>query len=313
MPTTARLGGVYAAAITPLKPDYTPDLEAIPLYLDFLWQRGCQGALLLGTTGEGPSFSPPERLAILRTATKVRSAHPDFHLLAGTGTPSLDETIALTRSAFDLGLDGVIVLPPYYYRKVPDDGLYEWFKEVLLHAVPQDGVLLGYHIPPITGVPLSFGLLRQLKDSFPTTFAGIKDSSNDPEHALQVGKLFGNDFLILNGNDRLFSLAMEAGASGCITALANLFSPDLRRVWEGFKNDKPDQNAQDRLNTARTILERYPPFPPLIKALLPRLHKLPHWQVRPPLLPVSPDTVNQAWESLNDAGTFTDAVEIPAL
>jgi 4-hydroxy-tetrahydrodipicolinate synthase len=93
----------------------------VPRLLDFLARRGCHGALLLGTTGEGPSFAPEERIAIFRAALEVQQTQPAFRLLAGTGTPSLEETIILTRAAFDLGMDGVVVLPPYYFRKITDN------------------------------------------------------------------------------------------------------------------------------------------------------------------------------------------------
>jgi len=111
---------------------------------------------LMGTTGEGPSFSADERLALLRAGLAVRQEHPDFRLLLGTGTPSLEETVQLTRAAFDLGVDGVVVLPPYYFRKVSDDGLFAWFSQVIQRAVPTNAALLGYHIPSLSGVPLSF-------------------------------------------------------------------------------------------------------------------------------------------------------------
>src|SRR5512143_3179954 len=101
----ADLAGVYAAAVTPLKADFSPDVDAIPPFLSFLAGRGCHGALILGTTGEGPSFSPAERETIWRAAVKVRQQHPEFRLLAGTGTPSLTETIDLTRMAFDIVFD----------------------------------------------------------------------------------------------------------------------------------------------------------------------------------------------------------------
>jgi 4-hydroxy-tetrahydrodipicolinate synthase len=295
------LAGVYAAVVTPLRP--TPagsiDLDSIPSLLDWLAGRGCHGALLLGTTGEGPSFAPEERLAIWRAALAVRQVHPGFRLLAGTGTPSLGETIALTRAAFDLGLDGVVVLPPYYYRKVTDDGLFAWFSGVLRQAVPSGGAFLGYHIPPITGVSLSPDLLARLKDGFPDRFAGLKDSSADADYARLLGERFGKELLILNGTDRLLSTALEAGASGCITALANLFSPDLRRVWDSFQNGKPDREAQARLDAARSVSERYPPAPPLIKALLARRHGFPRWALRPPLLPAPDEIIDRAEAELS--------------
>ena len=189
------LAGVYSAAVTPLKADFSPDLEAIPSLLDFLAGRGCHGILLLGTTGEGPSFSPEERLGILRAALQVRGMLPatqdgTYKILAGTGTPSLTETIALTRSAFDLGYDGVVVLPPYYYRKATDEGLFRYFSELIHKAVPSDGFLLGYHIPGTAGIGFSTDLLARLKDAFPHQFAGIKDSSHDADFARQAGRTF---------------------------------------------------------------------------------------------------------------------------
>ena len=185
------LDGVYAAALTPLNSASAPDLEAVAPYLAFLAARGCHGALLFGTTGEGPSFSPSEREILMRAAQDVRRQIPGFRLLAGTGTPSLSETIELTKLAFDLGYDGVVVLPPYYYRKASDDGLLTWFTDLLRKAVPSDGYLLGYHIPAVTGVGLSLDLLARLKDSFPKQFAGIKDSSHDPDLARALGEKFG--------------------------------------------------------------------------------------------------------------------------
>src|SRR5512140_2006099 len=149
------LSGVYAAAVTPLKADLSPDLDAIPSFLYFLASRGCDGALLFGTTGEGPSFSPSEREAVWRAALKVRERVPGFRLLAGTGTPSLTETIELTRLAFELGYDAAVTLPPYYFKKATDEGLFQWFEQLITKAVPSDGYLLGYHFPGVAGVGFS--------------------------------------------------------------------------------------------------------------------------------------------------------------
>lgn len=299
--STSKLAGVFVAAVTPLRPDFSLDLEGIPALLDFLAKRGCHGALLLGTTGEGPSFAPDERIAVMRIATQVRQSHPDFRLLAGTGTHSLTETLALTRAAFDLGMDGVVVLPPYYYRKVTDEGLFAWFALVLRQAVPEGGALFGYHIPPVTGMPFSLDLLRRLKDTFPTRFAGIKDSSGDAAFAQQMGERFGRELVVLTGNDRLFSLALEMQASGCITAMANVISPLLRDAWDAFQNGQSASDIQQQLNSARDVMERYPPAPPLLKGLLAREYGLPAWAVRPPLMPISPESLQQAAQDLEEA------------
>jgi 4-hydroxy-tetrahydrodipicolinate synthase len=284
MMTHSYLGGIYAAALTPLRPDFSPALDDVAPFLNFLARRGCHGALLLGTTGEGPSFAPAERLEILKAGLAVRQAHAGFHLLAGTGTPSLEETIELTKAAFDLGYDGVVVLPPYYFRKVTDEGLLAWFGQVIQRSVPVGGVLLGYHIPPVTGVPLSLDLLARLKDAFPEQFAGIKDSSTDPDHARRLGERFGNDLMVYSGTDSLFTLALQNSACGCITAMANLRSPDSRCVWDAYQTNTTEDDAQKRLDAARALMDRYPPNPPLYKALVARLYGLPRWPVRPPLL-----------------------------
>jgi 4-hydroxy-tetrahydrodipicolinate synthase len=294
MPIHSHLSGIYAAAITPLHRDYSPDLDAIPGFLKFLADRGCHGALLLGTTGEGPSFAAHERLAIFKAAQEARRTIPGFRLLGGTGTPSLEETIYLTQAAFETGLDGVVVLPPYYYRSASNDGLFEWYSKVIQRAVPEGGALLGYHFPKMSGVPLSLDLLARLKDTFQDRFAGLKDSSGDPEHVQRLKETFGNELVILNGNDSLLSLAMEAGESGAITALANLLSPDLRRVWEAVPGSQEQKQAQARLNAARAVMDRFQPAPSTLKVLLARRHPFPLWTVRPPLLPLDPETADRA-------------------
>ncbi len=285
------LQGVFAAVVTPLKPDLALDLDGLNNLLQFLASRGCHGALLMGTTGEGPSFSTEERRLFLQAAVEARHVLPGFKLLAGTGTPSLEETISLTHQAFDLGCDGVVVLPPYYYKKATDEGLFSWFSQVLERAVPSDGLLLGYHIPPTTSVGFSLELLTRLKDAYPQKFAGIKDSSGDTELARGLGKHFGSSLSVLTGNDRLFSLALQSHAAGCITAMANLLSPMLRLVWDKHLLGDPDELIQDKLTAAREVMDRYTPFPPLIKMMLARLHGFEAWKVKPPLLEFNPTQV----------------------
>jgi len=291
MENARQLAGVFAAAVTPLKSDLSLDLDGLRNLISFLANRGCHGILLTGTTGEGPSFSIQERLQIYRAASEVRQSLAGVKLLAGTGTPSLEDTVLLTRQAFALGFDGVVVLPPYYFRKATDDGLFNWFSYVLRNAVPMDGSLLAYHIPPVSGVGFSIDLLARLKDAYHDQFLGIKDSSGDPEWARALGARFGNELTVLNGNDRLFSLALQSNASGCITAMANLLSPLLRRVWDNFQAHISDEITQDKLTGTREVFDRYPPMPPLIKVLLARLHGFPAWKVKPPLMDFDPERV----------------------
>jgi 4-hydroxy-tetrahydrodipicolinate synthase len=294
------LSGVYAAALTPLKADSTPDPEPVPAFLSFLADRGCHGALIFGTTGEGPSFSPAERKLIWEAALGVRETHPEFRLLAGTGTPSLQETIDLTKTVFDLGYDGVVVLPPYYFRTATDDGLYNWFSNLIQKAVPSDGYLLGYHFPNVAGIGFSVPLLKRLKDAFPVQFAGIKDSSHDPALASALGRDFGHNLAVFTGTDSYLAMALQNNAAGCITAPANLISPGLRAIYDAFLRQEDLSETQACVTNQRHVLEKYMPFPASLKALLAKKYDFPRWPVRPPLVEAPNDLIDQAASELEE-------------
>ena len=283
MPDLHPLAGVYAAAVTPLKSDSSFDFESVPGLMRFLAERGCHGALFFGTTGEGPSFSPSERESFLRSVRAFRQQVPGFRLLAGTGTPSLSETIDLTKLVFELGFDGVVVLPPYYFRKATEDGLFSWFSELIKKGVPRDKYILGYHFPSVAGIGFSLDLLARLKDAFPKQFAGIKDSSHDESFALELGKRFGSDLAVFSGTDSHLHLALQNHAAGAITAPANVLSPGLREIWDLYQAGKDPAEAQARVTEQRHILENYMPFPPSLKALMHHLFDFPRWSVKPPL------------------------------
>ncbi len=296
------LAGVYAAAVTPLNADSALDLDSVPVLLKFLASRGCHGVVLFGTTGEGPSFSPSERERLMRRACEARHSIPELRLLVGTGTPSLSETIELTQLAFDLGFEGALAVPPYYFRNATDNGLFTWFSELIRKAVPSSGYLLGYHFPNVAGIGFSMELLARLKDTFPSQFAGIKDSSHDANLARNLGKQFGSDLVVLTGTDSYLQLAMQNHAAGCITAPANVLSPNLREVWNLMNEAKDASQAQARVKEQREVLEKYPPFPPTLKALLHRLYGLPRWSVKPPLESISAELEEQVvkeWESVS--------------
>jgi 4-hydroxy-tetrahydrodipicolinate synthase len=289
------LAGIYVAAVTPIKYNASNvDFESVGKFMHFLHGRGCHGALLFGTTGEGPSFSPKEREAYLRAVRVIRQQIRGFKLLAGTGTPSLSETIELTKLAFELNYDGVVVLPPYYFRKVSDDGLFRWFSELIDNAVPKDKYLLGYHIPPMTGIGFSLELLERLKEKYPVQFAGIKDSSHDEAFASAVGQKFGKDLLVLNGTDTYLHHALKNNAQGAITAPANLISDNLRKVWDAYQEGNDPTETQNKVNEQRHFLEKFSPVAPILKGLLHKIHGLPQWSVRSPLEDASQNVVEEA-------------------
>ncbi len=290
------LAGVYAAAVTPLTTAGAPDLQTLPSFLSFLAERGCHGALLLGTTGEGPSFSSKERIAIWTAAAEWRKEHADFRLLAGSGTPSLTESIELNRIAFELGFEATLVLPPYFFRNASEDGLFDWYAQLIEASVPQDRWLLGYHIPAVSGVALALSLLQRLAAAYPT-FGGLKDSSGDLNSAkAYAAGLPGKAVLV--GNDHLLWPGLLAGAAGCITALANLRSPELRAIYEAYiwKQDGADRQAT--LDPLRDAMDAMPPAPAYLKALLHAQHGLPLWGVRAPLQDFTAEQTQRALSAL---------------
>ncbi len=280
--STSAFGGVFAAMVTPLTPSQQPDLDALPSLLEHLAQRGCHGALLFGTTGEGPAFALRERADVLREAVRYRNhAHPDFKLLAGTGCVSLPDTIELTQTAFDLGMDGVVTLPPYYFKNVSAAGLATYFEQVVRQAVPSDGRLFIYHFPQVAGVPVPDETIAALRVKFPKQIAGMKDSQDDLPHTLATARAFPG-FDVFAGSDSILTDALAGGAAGCITALANVTSPLNRAVWDAHQRGTTDADAQAKLTHARQLMKGLN-GPAAMKAALAELFGFPRWGVRPPL------------------------------
>jgi dihydrodipicolinate synthase/N-acetylneuraminate lyase len=115
-----------------------------------------------------------------------------------------------------------------------------------------------------------------------------------------LGRTFGSDLAVFTGTDSYFSMALQNRASGCITAPANLISPDLRAVYDAFSQDEDLSETQTSITEQRHVLERYTPFPPVLKALLAKKYDFPRWPVRPPLVDVPDELVEQAAKELEE-------------
>lgn len=298
-PATAQPRGVFAAAVTPLTSALAPDLDALPALIDFLAGRGCHGALLLGTTGEGPAFSVAERIEVLRAGLRHRDgALPGFQVLAGTGCASLPDTIALTKAAFDLGADGVVVLPAFYFKGVGVDGLVHYFDELVRAAVPPEGALLVYHIPQVSGVGIPAGAIARLRERFPRQVFGMKDSQDEWAHTQSVLAQFPG-FGVFLGSDSLISQGLAAGAAGSITALANVLSPLDREVWDAHQAGRAAPEAQARLARGRAAVKGLN-APAALKSVLADLFGFPLWGVRPPLEPLGAEQRQRLSAALAD-------------
>jgi len=279
------LSGVFPAAATPLTVDDRPDFEALKQHIQTLGAEGCSGVLLMGTTGEGPSLGLEERISILREG---RLAAGSMKVLAGTGCANLADTIHLTRRAFDLGADAVLVVPPFYYKNPPDQGLSTYYRRLLKAAVPEDGSILLYHIPQVTQVPISRELLGELVAHDPKRVVGIKDSSGDLQHLRSLCEQEPR-LRIFTGNDSHLLSALQFGAAGCITAAANVFAPLAVEVLRAFNAGEDAEGIQAVLTEARAILGDFQPFAASIKSLLATRYGTEGWNVRPPLVPLPRD------------------------
>src|SRR3954447_12867218 len=231
--------GVFSAALTPLTADLAPDHARFTAHCRRLLEEGCDGIALLGTTGEANSFSTGERQALLEAAVAAAIA-PD-RLLPGTGVTALTETVALTRHALSLGVATVVMLPPFYYKGVSEDGLFASYAEVVERvADPRLRVVL-YHIPQVSAVPITFPVIERLRAAFPGTFAGIKDSSGDFANMTAPGQRFPG-LAVLAGPAPLMLPLLRKGGAGCITATSNLVAADLAFVFCHF--DEPGRAGE---------------------------------------------------------------------
>jgi 4-hydroxy-tetrahydrodipicolinate synthase len=289
--------GIYAAAITPLTADSKPDLTALPALFNHLAERGCHGALIFGTTGEGPSFSIRERTAYVREAIRYRDSHrSDFKVFVGTGCPSVDDTIELTRSAFDLGADAVLTLPAYFFKGVSAEGIANFYEAVTRAAVPETGRLLVYHIPQVSGVGVPDDSIAKLRERGVKQVVGMKDSSDDLPHLLGTLKALPN-FGVFSGSDSILLEALKGGGAGSITALANITSPLNRRVWDAFQRGEEDTATQAKLVRARQIVKGLA-GPAAMKSALADLFGFPRWGVCAPVEPLAPADARRIAEEL---------------
>lgn len=281
--------GVFSAALTPFDADLAPDHAAFVAHAKRLLDQGCDGIAMLGTTGEANSLTTAERQALLE-ATVAGGISPD-RLLPGTGVAALPDTIALTRHALSCGVTTVVMLPPFYYKGISDDGLFAAYAEVIERvADPRLRVVL-YHIPPMSAVPITFPVIERLRARYPGTFTGIKDSSGDFANMTALVKTFPG-LSVLAGADPLMLPLLKEGGAGCITATSNLVAADLAFIFRHHTDPARAaevEAAQARVVAARNQVSRFPQIASL-KAMLAERTGQPGWRrLRPPLLALTND------------------------
>jgi 4-hydroxy-tetrahydrodipicolinate synthase len=293
-----RLSGVLSPVVTPFTNDLAPDADRLIAQCRWLLSQNV-GLAVFGTNSEANSLSVGEKIDLL---DQLKDAGVDTgRMMPGTGCCALSDTVELTAHAAQIGCAGTLMLPPFYYKGVSDDGIYANFAEVIERVGNSDLRIYLYHIPPIAQVGFSANLIERLITDYPDTIAGIKDSSGnwDNTHAMLERKW--DEFRIFVGSESFLLANMRNGGAGCISATANVNPAAIDHLYQHWQADDAD-TMQQSLNDIRDAVMAYPMIPAL-KATVAEFSGDDAWRtVRPPLVALDGDSSGQLLESLRGQG-----------
>ncbi|PYI91786.1 MAG: dihydrodipicolinate synthase family protein [Verrucomicrobia bacterium] len=274
--------GVLAPVVTPFGADLSPDKERFLAHCQWLLAQNC-GLAVFGTTSEGNSLGAEERATLLDEL--VASGVDTSRLMAGTGCCSITETVKLTAQAVRHGCAGVLMLPPFYYKGVSEEGLYRYFSEVVQRVGDPRLRIYLYHIPPVAMVGLTAGLVERLLKSYPNAIAGMKDSSGDWNNTRIFLDAFAQSgFDVFVGSESFLLANMRNGGAGTISATANVNPAAIHKLYAEWTNaDADDQQA--KLNVIRDAFGKKYPMISALKQGIAIYANDPGWaKVRPPLV-----------------------------
>lgn len=278
------MSGVLAPVVTPFTSDLAPDPGRLLKHCRWLQSQNC-GLAVFGTNSEANSLSVDERLRLLDGL--VEAGLDPKRMMPGTGCCSIVDSIALTKRAVGHGVGGVLMLPPFYYKGVSDEGLYRNFAHII-EGVGDDRLRIYlYHFPQMSQVPFSVELVARLRESFPKIIVGMKDSSGDTGNLEAMLSAFPG-FGYFAGNETLLLTNMRAGGVGCISATANVNPKAIDGLFQQWESPDAD-NLQEALNRVRGTVQKFP-LVPALKKILSHYGEDPEWnRLRPPLIEL-PDT-----------------------
>jgi 4-hydroxy-tetrahydrodipicolinate synthase len=291
--------GVYSPVLTPFTPDLAPDTAAFVRHCQWLLGQDV-GLAIFGTNSEANSLSVAERRELLEAL--LQAGVPPSRLMPGTGCCSLTDTVELTKHATQAGAGGVLMLPPFYYKGVSDEGLFRHFSEVIQRVGDSRLRVYLYHIPPVAQVPITFGLIERLLKAYPGTIAGVKDSSGDWANTEGMLKNFQPEgFDVFAGSEVFLLRVLRGGGVGCITATGNVNPApmvQLARNWQG-----PEADAQQAaLDATRAAFQKYPVISAM-KSAVARYSRQPAWRtVRPPLTELDATQERGLFDALDTLG-----------
>ncbi|MBU3642249.1 dihydrodipicolinate synthase family protein [Polynucleobacter sp. Fuers-14] len=289
------LPAVLSPVITPFKADGSPDAPKLLKQCQWLEANGV-GQAIFGTNSEANSMSAPQKMSTL-TALVEGGLKPE-HLMPGTGATSIDATVNMTRHAVNHKCAGVLMLPPFYYKDVTDDGLFAYFSEVIQKVGSAALQIYIYNIPPVTKVNLSLSLLERLAKEYPKTVVGMKDSSGDWSYTESVIKLLApSGFRVYAGSEVFLMRALRAGGVGCISATANVNPKAIADLAAHWRESNADA-LQANLDQVRGIFAKYQMIAGM-KTAVAHYTKDSEWlRVRPPLMQLSAEQQAQLLSEL---------------
>lgn len=261
-------------------------MEQLVAHSRALLDEGASGLAILGTTSEANSLTLDERRRVIDA--HLGDGIPAERLLPGTGACAIDDVVALSRHVGEIGAAGVLLLPPFYYKGVSDDGLFAFVAQVIERCGERVPRIMLYHIPPMAAVGWSQALVGRLLDAFPGIIVGMKDSSGDAAHTMAMIDAFP-DFAVFPGAEVYLLEALKRGAKGCISATANVNTRAIVRLIAG-RDTAGASDLQEQLNAVRIAIQSRGLIP-ASKAVLAARYGDDTWlNVRPPLMPISDET-----------------------
>lgn len=273
---TAPMTGVWAPTLTPLTEALNIDHGLLVDHCVGLLSSGCDGIVLFGSTGEAPSFSVAERAFALEAL--LDGGVSGEQIVVGTGCAAFPDTAELTQHATEAGVRGVLVIPPFFFKGVTDAGVAHGYT-ALCEAIGDDLRLYLYNFPGLSVVPITRDIIATIREQFADNLVGLKDSSGQISSLHTFTGLEG--LAILPGTERLMIEGARHGATGVITATANIAAPVIARVWEQRNSRLIDDSA---MLEVRSIIEAGGTIPTM-KRWLAHVDGHDGWnRVRPPLV-----------------------------
>lgn len=275
--------GVLVPVLTPFTASGEPDAGRFTAFCRWLLDQGAGGLAIFGTTSEANSMSPGERMALLDRL--IEAGIPPGKLMPGTGACAMTDAVELVRHAVGHGCGGVLMLPPFYYKPVSDDGIFAFVAGVIDKVGSAALRVYLYHIPPVAVVGYSLDLVGRFIKSYPQTVIGLKDSSGDWNNTAALLDRYPG-FAVFPGSEVFLLDALRKGGAGCITATGNINVSGIAKLYAEWEGPQADA-LQAEITTVRKTMQAYPMVPAL-KRVVAHFHNDPGWAtVRPPLLPLN--------------------------